>query len=186
MTAPSSATGTAAGETGCSTGQSRPPGAQRQRGGPAGSAPRTRRGGRPACPSPRPSHYPAAAAAVPCGSACRSPPAPEMPDGAPERTLHKYGGLAWIASLWLISSAPLRRSVQGHGEGAAAHRWPPRIPAVAATDSGDGATDSGLGGWIRASDRLDRSSRRSARRRRASASGIAWGSSPMGVARVDC
>src|SRR6266576_2451391 len=33
------------------------------------------------------------------------------------------------------------------------HRWPPRIPANAATDSEEGATDSGLGGRIRASGR---------------------------------
>src|SRR6185437_6002388 len=67
------------------------------------------------------------------------------------------GAYHGIASSWLISPAPLCRSVQSHGEGAAAHQWPPRIPATAATDSGDGATDSGLGGRIRSSGvRLDR------------------------------
>src|SRR2546430_11635346 len=49
-----------------------------------------------------------------------------------------------IASSSLISSAPLGRSIQGQGEAAAAHRWPPRIPGTAATDPGGGATDSGL------------------------------------------
>src|SRR5690242_4041430 len=55
-----------------------------------------------------------------------------------------------------MSPATLCRSVQSHREGAGAHRWPPRIPAAAATESGDGATDAGLGGCIRASGgRLD-------------------------------
>jgi hypothetical protein len=56
----------------------------------------------------------------------------------------KIGTQHGIAFSWLISSAPVCRSIQSQGEAAAAHRWPPRIPGTAATDPGGGATDSGL------------------------------------------
>ena len=121
MIVPSSASGTAADGTGRSTGRSRRPEAGRQRCGPAGSAPRTRRGVPPACPSLRGpasdraggsgravarlgagaaatcAHRmcpPAAGATVPAGPAGQSPPPRGMSDGVRAPAPHKHRGAA--------------------------------------------------------------------------------------------